>query len=105
MATHINYAPQELNELVQQGSVFLVDVREAHEYASGHIADAILFPLSTFDPAQLPDAQGKPLVFYCAGGVRSMHAIAYCTQAGLAHNAHLAGGIKAWATLGLPIQK
>ncbi len=105
MTSQKNYAPQELNELVQQDSVFLVDVREAHEYATGHIADAVLFPLSTFDPAQLPDAQGKPIVFYCAGGVRSMHAITYCAQAGLEHNAHLAGGIKAWAIHGLPIQK
>jgi acetylornithine deacetylase/succinyl-diaminopimelate desuccinylase-like protein len=38
----------------------VVDVREPHEYAAGHIPHAQNHPLSSFDPAQLPT--GKPVV-------------------------------------------
>jgi rhodanese-related sulfurtransferase len=105
MTAQKNYTPEEVEVLVRNDQVFLVDVREVSEYADGHIADAVLCPLSAFDPSHLPDTAGKPIVFYCAGGVRSARAIAACAQAGLPHDAHLEGGIKAWMNAGLPVQK
>jgi rhodanese-related sulfurtransferase len=54
------------------GSIALVDVREPHEYAAGHIPGSLSLPLSTFDPSAIP--QGKRVVFSCAAGVRSARA-------------------------------
>ena len=53
------------------GSI-LVDVREADEYASGHIPGAVNAPLSTINNTTLP--KDKPLFLYCLRGTRSKRA-------------------------------
>ena len=53
------------------GSI-LVDVREADEYASGHIPNAVNEPLSTIKQTTFP--KGKPLFLYCLRGTRSKRA-------------------------------
>ena len=60
---------------LREGSFVLVDVREPHEFAAGHIPGAVSQPLSTFDPSALP--QGKRVVFSCAAGVRSVRALEF----------------------------
>ena len=50
----------------------LVDVREADEFASGHIPGAVNAPLSTINHTTLP--KDKPLFLYCLRGTRSKHA-------------------------------
>ena len=100
-----NYTPQEVQKMLKDGSIVLIDVRESDEHASERIQGAILCPLSAFDPHKLPDCKGKSVVFHCAGGVRSATAISKCFEANLSHDAHLAGGIKAWKSAGLPTTK
>lgn len=100
-----NLSPNEIDKAHASGNAVLIDVREADEWAAGHIAGALFFPLSVFDPTKLPNTDGKSMIFYCAGGVRSARAVALCADAGLAHDAHLQGGIKAWITAGLPVER
>jgi rhodanese-related sulfurtransferase len=64
---------EAIKEGLREGSFVLVDVREPHEFAAGHIPGAVSHPLSSFDPSVLPD--GKRIVFSCAAGVRSVRAI------------------------------
>lgn len=94
-------------EAVRQGladdSMILVDVREDHEFAAGHIPGSVSHPLSRFDPAALPAAEGKRVVFSCAAGVRSVRAIELAQGAGLAIDAHYRGGFKDWAMAGEPV--
>jgi rhodanese-related sulfurtransferase len=82
------------------GSMLIVDVREPHEYAMGHIPGAMLLPLSAFDPARIPVDSGKRIVFSCAAGVRSINALAIAQNAGLALTEHYRGGFKEWAAMG-----
>jgi rhodanese-related sulfurtransferase len=84
---------------MKQGAV-LVDVREPAEFEVEHIEGAKLFPLSTFDPNQLP--KDVPLIFNCGIGKRSAMAVARAQQAGYTHSDHLAGGLAAWKAAGLP---
>ncbi len=35
---------------LSDGSMLVIDVREQHEYAAGHIPGAVSHPLSEFDP-------------------------------------------------------
>jgi rhodanese-related sulfurtransferase len=91
--------PQEVAERVKQGAV-LIDVREPAEFDAERIAGARIFPLSTLDPKTLPKDQ--PLIFHCGIGKRSALALARVQQAGLPHDAHLAGGLQAWKAAGLP---
>ena len=86
------------------GSMLVVDVREPHEFAGGHIPGSVSMPLSRFDPASLPRAEGRRIVFSCAAGVRSMHAIAAAQNAGLPLREHYRGGFKEWLAMGEPIE-
>lgn len=89
----------------EAGEIALVDVREAHEWAGARIPGATLSPLSSLaaDAANLP--ADKPVVFYCAGGVRSAKAVALVQSLGVAVDTHVGGGIAAWANAGLPVER
>ena len=93
----------QLHDMVADGTALVIDVREPGEFASGHVPGAINLPLSSFDPAQLPDAGGKTIVLNCAGGVRSAKALQKCSDVPV--DTHLAGGMGAWARAGLPVER
>jgi rhodanese-related sulfurtransferase len=93
---------QDIKQGLADGSIVLVDVREPHEYAAGHIPGAVLNPLSSFDPSALPT--DKRVVFSCAAGVRSLRAIEFAQAAGLDIREHYKGGFKDWASAGEPIE-
>jgi rhodanese-related sulfurtransferase len=94
---------EDVKRGLTEGSVLLVDVREPHEFAAGHIPGSVSLPLSTFDPAELPG--GRRVVFSCAAGVRSLRAIELAKAAGLEFNEHYKGGFKDWATAGEPVAR
>lgn len=101
--THLT--PEEVRAGIDAGSVLLVDVREADEIAAESIPGAVMFALSQFDPAQLPDPQGKRLVFSCRSGQRSQRAAAIAQSAGLPYEEHMQGGILGWKAAGFPIKR
>src|SRR5690606_16583467 len=47
-------SPQEISGALSRGEIVLIDVREPMEFAAERIHGALLYPLSTFDPADLP---------------------------------------------------
>ncbi|MBI1867547.1 MAG: rhodanese-like domain-containing protein [Methylocystis sp.] len=93
---------EELKTGLADGSILLVDVREAEEYAAGHIAGALFNPLSRFDPTKLPaGAPGKKIVIYCRSGRRSVTAMEQARLAGRADaDTHFGGGMLAWLAAG-----
>jgi rhodanese-related sulfurtransferase len=84
--------------------MLIVDVREPKETAVETFPGAVLLPLSSFDPGQIPDPGGRQVVFACRSGKRSVTASLAAQAAGLPYDAHLAGGILAWKAAGLPTQ-
>lgn len=86
-------APEEVAEGLAAGKMLLVNVREPNETARERIFGALLAPLSRFDALDLPDPQGRTVVFVCASGMRSIKAAEIAQTAGLAYDAHLTGGI------------
>jgi rhodanese-related sulfurtransferase len=94
--------PIEVHHALVRHEIVLIDVREPHEYVAERIHGALLYPLSTFDPAALPTGE-RPLVLQCGSGKRSALAVAKCQQAGIAVEAHLKGGIIAWKHARLPV--
>lgn len=97
-----NLTPQEVAEGVRAGRMLLVDVREPNETSVESYPDAVIVPLSAFNPAAIPDPQGKQVVFACRSGRRSITASVAAQDAGYPYTAHLAGGILAWKAAGLP---
>lgn len=102
----IELTPQEVATLLANDQITLVDVREPNEVAMAKIDGALVYPLSSFTPAGLPDDAAKPVVFFCAGGVRSKTAVELCRASALPqHQRHMIGGISLWYQSGLPISR
>jgi len=96
--------PQEVAQGLTEGRMVLVDVREPNETALERYPGAVIVPLSAFDPAAIPDPQGREVVFACRSGRRSVTASLAAQEQGFAYAAHLAGGILAWKAAGLPTE-
>jgi rhodanese-related sulfurtransferase len=87
------------------GTAVLVDVREPAEHAGEHIPGARLYPLSSFDSAQVPQEAGKKLVLHCVMGQRSAQAGQKLVEAGRTQVYNLQGGIQAWKDAGYPTER
>ena len=94
---------EDIRKGLADGSIVLVDVREPHEWEAGHIPGSVLLPLSTFNPADLPDAQGRRIVLSCRSGKRSLTAADLAHAGGVAVDAHYAGGFLDWVAQGGPV--
>ncbi len=60
----------------------VVDVREPHEYARGHVPGAHLVPLSQLRARINELPEGSPLYFICATGSRSLAAARHLAALG-----------------------
>ena len=95
--------PAQIQAWRANNEAVVVDVREPNEWDEAHIPGAILMPLSTFDPAQIPDPKGKHLVFHCRSGRRCGLAAEKAVAAGYKGVIkRMEGGFLAWAAAGLP---
>ena len=101
----VNLTPAQVAAGLSEDSIVLVDVREPNEFDAGHIPGSVNLPLSSFDPAALPFADGKTMVLSCQAGVRSQRAMDYARAQGIDASHHLAGGFSAWANAGLPVER
>lgn len=95
---------EDVKQGLADGSILLVDVREPHEWAAGHIPGTVSMPLSRFDPAELAERGGLRVVFSCASGARTLRAIAIAREEGHDFNCHYAGSYRDWVTAGEPVE-
>ena len=102
MVVRVN--PEQARRLIDAGAVDIIDVRDAAEWASGHIPGARLVELATLreNPrrAKLPRAG---ILFVCAGGVRSQTAGRLAIELGITLVYSLTGGTQSWMKAGLPL--
>jgi rhodanese-related sulfurtransferase len=96
--------PAEVARGIAENRILLVDVREPNETAVERFPSAVIVPLSTFDPAQIPDPQGRQVVFTCRSGRRSVTASQAAQSQNYLYDSHLAGGLLAWKAAGLPTE-
>jgi len=98
-----DYTPQQVAQLLAEGSVQLIDVRQRHEHEGGRIAGGRLIELSDLPAHADAIDRATPVVFYCLSGGRSAAATSAFRTAGFdAHN--MVGGIIAWDAAGLPLE-
>ena len=83
--------------------IHLVDVREAEEFAAGHVPGAVNLPLSTFKAEQLPPPSEIPVVLMCRSGRRAGEAMTIAEAAGRSDVGVYTGSMIEWTEKNGPI--
>ena len=84
------------------GGALVVDVREPHEFVTGHVPGARSVPLGSLAEQATrlaADAEGRPVYVVCASGHRSKAAARLLVKGGVDARS-VAGGTAAWARAG-----
>jgi thioredoxin-like negative regulator of GroEL len=97
--------PRELAELLKQGVVVPVDIRDASAYGRAHLPKAKSLPIDEIETrlAELFMLPGQP-VLYDRAGEKTKDLVAKMAESGTPL-AFLEGGILAWEAEGLPIER
>ena len=97
-----DYTPQQVAELLAQGDIQLIDVRQPEEREAGRIAGDEFIELAQLAAEVDNIDRDRPVVFYCRSGARSAMATEAFRGAGFdAHN--MLGGLLEWHAAGLPL--
>ncbi len=89
--------PEELKRRLDAGEeIFVLDVREPHEYQICNI-NGYLLPLGDLPKRVNELDSSREIVAHCRSGVRSAKAVDFLRQAGFKKVKNLTGGILAWA--------
>jgi molybdopterin/thiamine biosynthesis adenylyltransferase/rhodanese-related sulfurtransferase len=91
-------------QLESSAPPLLVDVRENHEWEAGHLPGALHVPRSHLESlieGAAPD-RSRPIVLYCASGIRSVFASQTLAELGYTNVASMTGGFQGWKAQGLP---
>ena len=90
---------EQFNELTNDPSTKVIDMRNHYEFEVGHFENALEVPSDTFRE-QLPMAvdmmqedKEKTIIMYCTGGIRCEKASAFMLHNGFKNVFHLEGGI------------
>ena len=99
--------PVQAVQLMNQGDFLLLDVREAQEYSSGHIKEAVHIPMSALKKrvTELDKHKDKSVLIYCRSGSRSNYACKVLRQAGFENVNNMSGGVMSWSNANLPLTK
>ena len=99
--------PGEVVQLMNREKAAVVDVCSAEEFAAGHVVGAKNVPLGDLEAKLTGAVKNKttPLVLVCATGTRSRRAVATAKKLGYENARSLSGGMGAWRTANLPVEK
>jgi molybdopterin/thiamine biosynthesis adenylyltransferase len=91
----------------QQAGAILLDVREAHERATGFATGALGVARAELeaDPGAIVPAYDQAVVLICQSGARSMKAAQVLEAAGYHRLASVEGGTTRWIAEGLPVTR
>lgn len=99
--------PAAAVQKINREKAVVIDVCEAQEFAAGHVGGAKNIPLDQLEQ-KLPGAvknKSLPLILVCQSGARSGRAVAIAKKLGFAEVQSLGGGMGAWKSASLPIEK
>jgi rhodanese-related sulfurtransferase len=104
-ATGLN--PAAAVQLINREKAVVVDVCEPAEFAAGHVVGARNIPLGELEAKLAGQIKNKatPLILVCQSGARSGRAVAIAKKLGFEQAQSLAGGLQAWKTASLPLEK
>lgn len=95
----------EAKGMIADGA-YVIDVREPHEYSSGHVPNATLIPVNDVFARREELPKEKKLIFVCAVGQRSALACEMAAAGGFQAEVlyNLEGGTEGWIKAGEPVE-
>ena len=88
----------DLKQRLDRGdAVFVLDVREPHEYQICSLPDSVLIPLGDLPKRVNELNSADDIVVHCKSGVRSAKAVDFLKKTGFRKVKNLKGGILAWS--------
>jgi rhodanese-related sulfurtransferase len=99
--------PVQATLLINRENAQVIDVREADEYAAGHLPESRNIPAARLEErvGELDKLKDTPLILICQTGARSGAACPRLAKLGFAKVSSLGGGLNAWREAGLPLKK
>jgi rhodanese-related sulfurtransferase len=94
-------------QLINREKAVVIDVSEASEFVAGHVVGAKNIPLGDVEAKLASTVKNKslPLILVCPTGARAGRALLVAKKLGYEQAQILAGGLGAWKTANLPIEK
>ncbi len=111
----------DAKKMIEEGNVFILDVRTPHEFDAAHIEGAVLIPIASLknppgEPVlppedllvnrmdELPDDCDANILVYCKTGARSTNASKILLNAGYTNVYNMQEGIKPWIDAGYSVE-
>jgi rhodanese-related sulfurtransferase len=104
-AKYVDVSVQQGKEMIDNGEVFILDVRTQEEYNEGHIMGSILIPVDEFDSRLKELSRDKKILVYCRTGHRSLTASEKLGNSGFTQLYNMKGGITEWKNAGYDVVK
>ncbi len=106
-AASAGLSPANAVQLINREKAVVVDVCEPGEFAAGHVVGSKNIPLSQLEAKLGGTVKNKslPLILVCQSGMRSGKAVAIAQKLGYEQAQSLAGGLSAWKSANLPVEK
>ena len=106
-AASAGLTPAAAVQLINREKAAVVDVCETNEFAAGHVTGAKNIPLGELEAKLGTAVKNKtlPLILVCQTGARSGRAMAIAKKLGYEQAQSLGGGLAAWRTANLPVEK
>ena len=111
-------SPEEVRALLDRpdrGGYEILDVREADEFAAGHVPGARHYPRGFLEvkadlehakrDAWLSSDRARPLILYCGGGNRSALAAQSLQEMGFTRLVSMAEGWHGWTDRHFPVER
>lgn len=90
-------------ELVADPDAFVLDVREDHEFASGHVPGAVSIPMSVLPSRVQEVPRDRRVHVICRSGARSAQVVQWLNPQGF-DSVNVAGGTLDWIAAGHAVE-
>jgi len=93
--------------LMNREKAVVIDICEPAEFAAGHVVGAKNIPLGQLEGKLAITVKNKalPIILVCQSGARSSRALGVAKKLGYENVQSLSGGLGAWRSANLPIEK
>src|SRR5271163_735065 len=89
-------SPEEADQLLANGSMVIIDVRDQESFSNGHIKGAIQLSVADMKLFCQTTSKNQPLLVYCYHGISSQAVAQHLLDQGFLTVYSLLGGFEKW---------